>query len=89
MLPPALYRDLHTPPPDADYAMGWQAMEREWGGGTVLQHNGSNTMNFAVIWMAPKKGFAVVAACNQGGDAAQKACDDTVGIFLERHGRKK
>jgi CubicO group peptidase (beta-lactamase class C family) len=89
MLPPALYKDLHTPPPDADYAMGWQAMEREWGGGTVLQHNGSNTMNFAVIWMAPKKGFAVVAACNQGGDAAQKACDDTVGIFLERHGNKK
>ena len=88
LLTPALYTDLHTPPKDADYAMGWKVMEREWGGGTVLTHNGSNTMNFAVIWMAPKKGFAFVAACNQGGEAAQKACDDVVNLLIERHGKK-
>ena len=73
LLNAGLYKDLHTPPKDADYAMGWQVMEREWAGGTVLTHNGSNTMNYSVVWMAPKKGFAVVAACNQGGESCTES----------------
>jgi CubicO group peptidase (beta-lactamase class C family) len=88
LLTPALYTDLHTPPKDADYAMGWQVMERDWAGGTVLRHNGSNEMNFAVVWMAPKKGFAVVAACNQGGGAGEKACDDVCTVLLNRRAAK-
>jgi CubicO group peptidase (beta-lactamase class C family) len=83
LLTPALYTELHTPPKGADYAMAWQVMDREWAGGTVLKHNGSNTMNFAVVWMAPKKGFAVVAACNQGGETAQKACDDVCTALIK------
>jgi CubicO group peptidase (beta-lactamase class C family) len=87
LLTPALYKDLHTPPQGADYAMGWLVAERDWAGGTVLTHNGSNTMNFATVWMAPKKGFALVAACNQAGDAGKKACDDVVGVLTERRGK--
>jgi D-alanyl-D-alanine carboxypeptidase len=87
LLTAGLYKELHTPPVDTDYAMGWQAMKREWGGGTVLMHSGSNTMNFAVVWMAPKKGFAVVAACNQGGEAAQIACDEVCTVLLNRRAK--
>jgi CubicO group peptidase (beta-lactamase class C family) len=70
------FRVLHTPPKGADYAMGWGVAERQWAGGTALTHAGSNTMWYAVTWLAPCRNFAVVICCNQGGDEAAKACDD-------------
>jgi CubicO group peptidase (beta-lactamase class C family) len=47
------YKRLHTPPFGGDYALGWTVTERAWGGGRVLTHAGSNTMNFALVWMSP------------------------------------
>ena len=67
---------LHTPPFAGVYALGWVKMDRDWGGGPILFHNGSNTMNFSVMWLAPKRNFAVVVASNQGAAAGTKACDD-------------
>lgn len=82
---------LHTPPPGADYAMGWAAATRPWAkgkaagdGGRVLTHAGSNTMWFAVAWLAPEREVAVLAATNQGGDAAAKACDAASALLLGR-----
>jgi hypothetical protein len=49
--------------------------DRAWGG-KVLTHSGSNTLWYCVAWLSPEKGFAVLAASNQGGDAAAKACDE-------------
>jgi CubicO group peptidase (beta-lactamase class C family) len=76
---------LHTPVGDQDYAMGWNTTERPWGGGKVLTHAGSNTMNFAVAWLAPKKKFASLAATNCAGKGAQKACDDVAGLLIGRN----
>ena len=78
---------LHTAAagPGEHYAMGWIVAERPWADGTVLTHSGSNTMWFAVAWLAPKKDFAVIACCNQGGEAAQKACDDVAGALIQVH----
>jgi lipoate-protein ligase A len=45
-------------------------VQRPWGGGTVLAHSGSNTMWYCVVWMAPKRNFAVLSATNIGGDEA-------------------
>ena len=42
----------------------------------MLTHAGSNTMWFAVTWVAPRRDFAVLVASNQGGDGAEKACDE-------------
>ncbi len=88
LLPPAQFAKLHTPLPGQDYALGWHATERPWGGGTVITHTGSNTTNFAVMWVAPEKKFAVVAATNSAGSEAEKACDDAcaqlIGKFLEK-----
>lgn len=75
LLPPGAFERLHTPPFDDLHALGWIAVERSWGGGTVLTHTGSNTMNFAVVWMAPQKGLAFVAVVNTGGEEAARACD--------------
>jgi CubicO group peptidase (beta-lactamase class C family) len=76
-------RKLHTEAAeDKDrYAFGWGVAERKWGG-RVLRHSGSNTMWFCTVWMAPEKGFAILIATNQGGDAAAKACDEAASALI-------
>lgn len=84
---PYAKRDGKQPPKGeagADYACGWGVAERPWAGGRVLTHNGSNTMWFSVVWIAPEKNFAVLAACNQGGDKGAKATDDAVSKLIEQ-----
>ena len=78
---------LHTPAagPGDSYAMGWAVAEREWGGGTVLTHAGSNTLWYAVTWLAPKRNFAVMVMCNQGGDKAAKATDEACGALIQEY----
>jgi len=83
-LKPATWRRLHTPPFGGEYALGWIAVRRDWGGGTVLTHGGSNTMNYAVAWLAPKTGFAALIATNQGGGTAPKACDEVAAALVRR-----
>jgi hypothetical protein len=85
ILPAEAYKKLSTPPFDGDYALGWIVTEREWAGGTVLTHSGSNTMNFATVWIAPERDLAVLACTNQGGDAAQAACDAAVTALIKHH----
>jgi CubicO group peptidase (beta-lactamase class C family) len=85
ILTPETFRYLHTPIMDGKYAFGWLIENRPWGGGRVLTHAGSNTMSFAVIWIAPIKDFAVLVATNQGGEAAAKACDDAATALIRKH----
>lgn len=79
---------LHEVPEGAEteYAAGWLVAKRPWAGGDgrVLTHNGSNTMWFSVVWIAPEKNFAVLAACNQGGDKGAKATDDAVSLLIQQ-----
>lgn len=85
LLQSATYKTLSTPPFGGDYALGWGVAERDWAGGTALQHSGSNTMNFATVWIAPKRDFALLVCMNQGGDSAQSACDAAIGALIEHH----
>jgi hypothetical protein len=62
--------------------MGWLVTERPWGGGRVLTHAGSNTMNYAVAWLAPRRDFAVLAATNLGGNKAASACDEAAAALI-------
>lgn len=66
---------------NSGYAMGWGVGERPWAHGRVLTHSGSNTMWFCVVWIAPKRDFAVLIATNAGGDAGQ-ACDQAAGAVI-------
>jgi CubicO group peptidase (beta-lactamase class C family) len=90
------FRRLHTPPSrasDADevtYAMGWNATSRTWarggsGTGRVLTHSGSNTYWYCVAWLAPELGFGVLAASNQGGEDAARACDEAAAALIRDH----
>jgi len=76
LLKPETYRRLHTPSFGGNYAGGWRVLHRAWAGGRVLTHSGSNTMNFAVAWLAPLRDCAVLAMTNQGGPQAAEACDE-------------
>lgn len=82
ILEPGTFRKLHTPPFD-DYAFGWLAVDRPWAGGRALTHAGSNTQNYAVAWIAPKKDFAVAVMTNQGGDQAAKAADAAASALIQ------
>ena len=81
------YKYLHTPQFGGEYAFGWIVTQRPWGRGNVLTHGGSNNMNFSVVWVAPRRDFAVVAATNQAGGGADTACDQVaatmIGTFLK------
>jgi CubicO group peptidase (beta-lactamase class C family) len=87
LLKPETYKKLHTPPFDGDYALGWMCAERPWGGGKVLNHAGDNTMNFANVWVAPLKDFAILTCVNQSGAFA--ATDEATGALIKLHGQKK
>jgi CubicO group peptidase (beta-lactamase class C family) len=78
------WKRLHTDPFGGDYAHGWITTTREWAGGRVWTHAGSNTMNFAVAWLAPKRSFGVLVATNLGGGPAEGACDEAAGACI-RH----
>ncbi len=82
LLQPASYQKLQTPPFGGDYALGWKVVQRVWAGGKALTHAGDNTMNFANVWIAPKRDFAILVCVNQGGDTAFQASDAAVGALI-------
>ena len=83
LLQPATYQKLHTPPFGGEYALGWLVVERDWAGGTALNHGGDNTMNCANVWVAPRRDFAVLVCINQSGDTAFQASDEAVGALIK------
>ncbi len=84
LVKPETLTKLHTPAPgQPPYAMGWMiAGNQPWAGGPALTHAGSNTMWFAVVWLAPAKDFAVLVACNQ---ANAEACNDACLALIADH----
>lgn len=90
LVKPETLTKLQTPVPGPmNYAMGWRVLNNQpWANGPALTHAGSNTMWYAVAWIAPKRDFAVLVACNQ---ANPKACNDAVLAIIGDHfnGAKK
>jgi CubicO group peptidase (beta-lactamase class C family) len=69
------FKKLHTAVADNDdYPLGWMVRKRPWANGRALMHNGSNTMFYVVVWMAPEKNCAVIVASNIGEDEAFEGC---------------
>jgi CubicO group peptidase (beta-lactamase class C family) len=86
---------LHAADGGQGYMGGWGVLTRSWAKGKsagatgkVLTHAGSNTMWFCAAWVAPEIDFAVLVACNQGGDAATKACDEAAGAMIREFAAK-
>ncbi|MGO8925644.1 MAG: serine hydrolase domain-containing protein [Limisphaerales bacterium] len=84
LLKPATLNKLHTPPEGSDYACGWVVVKRNWAGGNALMHNGSNTMWYVVMWLAPERNFSVVVATNVAGSDAEKGCDEAAAAMIHQ-----
>ena len=90
LLKPETFKHLHTSP-YGDYGFGWLLVQRPWAGGLALNHAGSNTQNFAIVWMAPLKDFAVLVMTNQADQQAEtfKACDETAAALIQHINARK
>jgi CubicO group peptidase (beta-lactamase class C family) len=84
LLKPNTLVRLHTPPNGGDYACGWVVLKRNWAGGNALMHNGSNTMWYVVMWLAPEKNFSVVVGTNVAGSGAQQGCDEVASAMIQQ-----
>ena len=60
--------------PGSKYACGWICVDT--GLGPALNHGGSNTSSFALIWVLPESDFAAVVCTNTGQPQAFPACDE-------------
>jgi CubicO group peptidase (beta-lactamase class C family) len=76
------FKKLHTSAGD-DYALGWVVLKRQWAGDRALMHNGSNTMFYVVVWMAPDLNCAVIVATNTGSDEAFGGCDEAASKLIK------
>jgi CubicO group peptidase (beta-lactamase class C family) len=83
------YAELHRPV--ETFAAGWLVARRGWArgaddpeatDGVVLTHNGSNTLWFATVWIAPERDAVLLAATNAATPMASVACDKAVGVVL-------
>jgi D-alanyl-D-alanine carboxypeptidase len=84
LIQPASIARLHQSPPNQDYALGWGVARRDWAKGVALTHNGSNTMNFFVVWLAPATQFALAVAANAAGDSVPKVLDQVASALVGR-----
>jgi len=67
------WRRLHTPFLNG-YARGWVRYERDWAGGPVIWHNGSNTLWYALLMLLPAKNMTLAFVTNDGAlEAADTA----------------
>jgi len=89
LLPSSIYQEIQSShPKDGTYGLGWGVARRPWAGGKVLTHTGSNTMNFAVCWLALPKQFGILVCTNQAGDEASKAADEAVAALIAWHAKR-
>ncbi len=78
------FEKLHTPFPETSYAQGWGVAEREWARGAALTHNGSNTLWYHTVWVAPMRDIAIAVATNVAGNHTAEVVDGAVGMILRR-----
>jgi CubicO group peptidase (beta-lactamase class C family) len=83
-LPQAEIQQLKEPPFGGGYTLGWGITERDWAGGKVFQHAGSNGGNFCVVWIAPLRNFALLTATNCGGDKAAEGLDRICSALIKK-----
>jgi CubicO group peptidase (beta-lactamase class C family) len=67
-----------------DYTFGgWLRLEREWSYGSVLTHSGSNTLNYAQVWIAPKISTILISTANRGGSSGETATTEAIAEMIE------
>jgi CubicO group peptidase (beta-lactamase class C family) len=64
-------------------ALGWGIEYRDWAGGKVLCHAGSNGYNYAEVALAPARRFGIIVMSNQGAGLVANPIDPAVGRLID------
>ncbi len=76
------YQKLHTPYPGQEYTPGaWLSFA--FRNRMALQHTGSNTMNFANVWLLPADNVGVFVTTNAAGSSIFELTDSVIGELLK------
>lgn len=80
------YDALFEAPEGGNYTYGaWVKLTRRWSNGPVFTHSGSNTMNYAVAWLAPEEQSAYLSATNVANSPDQRevlATDEAIQLLM-------
>ncbi len=82
-----LFDHLHQPQvdynlPGAKYGCGWICVDTP--NGAALNHAGSNTNTFALIWVLPEADFAAIVCTNTGERQAFPACNEMIVHLIQK-----
>lgn len=80
-----LHKSRHFINGQGGYALGWNEVPRPWAKGNALTHTGTNTMNYAVIWLAPHADLGIAVACNEGQRNSERALDDVATWLIKKY----
>jgi hypothetical protein len=85
LLKPETFKILHTPPFGTEYALGW-GVENDnlWTDGTILWHTGSNTVNWAHVWISTERDFTVLVTTNISRPRGSSASDEVIITLIEK-----
>lgn len=77
-LPKSYIDGIVNNPLGGHYAMGWVIADQPWTGGRAYWHNGSNTMNYCILWLIPAKNRAILLVGNNGSSTVQEEFDKMI-----------
>ncbi|MGQ0504516.1 MAG: hypothetical protein ACT4TC_04295 [Myxococcaceae bacterium] len=66
-------------------ALGWGVTTRRWSPGPIYNHAGTNTLNYAVVWLAPGINRAYVSSTIAANDASEVPADNAVWHLINRN----
>ncbi len=78
------FSKLHAAAPGTNYALGWSVSQPGWANGSAIDHNGSNMLWFATVWIAPQRDMGMLAVTNVGGEDGDRATDEIVDALISR-----
>lgn len=85
LLRPETWRELHTAHfPPSTYTLGWGLGGPVKLGPGALGHDGSNSMNYTVVRIAPALGAAIVINANCADEGAKKAVFEMLDRIIAR-----
>lgn len=69
-------------PRKGSYAAGWLVGKRNWASGKIYNHNGSNTMWYVTVWIAPELNRAFIAAANSANSDTHMLLDSVISNLI-------
>ena len=73
-------------PKTGEYGFGWGVAKMDWTPHPVLTHNGSNSLNLAMILVDPGHDLGIVVTTNFPGQKADEALLDVAKALYIRYG---